>query len=203
MNNITARTTMNENFPVVVNQLLKQKFDIDDHFEEVSHSFTAAYFITPDGKIISTNGRSHISLIIASPQNFGFTKTQVVDLYKKYNEKLGVEGNAREELIRILFDKGWMRIRRYPNDCWSVQVKKLTKRSKDYLYRFAKSILKGFEGFKELDKFMPMKIDTDHGTKNYTVEQVKNDVLYTNEELLEHRVNIEFVTLEVVSCHDR
>ena len=163
---------------------------------ELFESTIAAYFITPDGKIISTNGRSHISLIIASPQNFGFTKTQVVDLYKKYNEKLGVEGKAREQLLRLLFDKGWMRIRRYPNQFWSIQVKKLTKSEKDYLYDFAKSILDGFHGFKELDKFMPMKIDTDYGIKNHTVEQVKNDVLYTNEELVEHRANITFVNFE-------
>ena len=163
---------------------------------QLFESTIAAYFITPDGKIISTNGMSHVSLIIASPEKFGFTKTQVVDLYKKYNEKLGVEGKAREQLLRLLFDKGWMRIRRYPNECWSIQAKKLTKSEKDYLYDFANKILDGFHGFKELDRFMPMKIDTDNGMKMHTVEKVKNEVLYTNEELVEHRADLEFVHLE-------
>jgi hypothetical protein len=163
---------------------------------ELFESTIAAYFITPSGQLISTNGRSHISLIINSPNKFGFTKQQIVDLYKKYNEKLGVEGKAREQLLRLLFEKGWTRARRYPNKFWSVQVKKLTKKAKDYLQDFASKILKGFHGFKEEDKFMPMKIDTSHGMKKYTVEKVKNDVLYTNEELLEHRVRITFVDLE-------
>jgi hypothetical protein len=163
---------------------------------DLFESTISAYFITPNGKIISTNGMSHVSLIISSPEKFGFTKKQVVDLYEKYKEKLGVEGKAREQLLRLLFDKGCMRIRRYPNKFWSIQVKKLTKSAKDYLYDFANKILKGFHGFKELDKYMPVKIDTDNGIKNHTVEQVKNDVIYTNEELLEHRANITFVDLE-------
>ena len=160
---------------------------------ELFESTIAAYFITPSGQVISTNGRSHISLIIDSPDKFGFTKDQILDLYKKYNEKLGVEGKAREQLLRLLFEKGWTRVRRYPNKFWSVQVKKLTKKAKDYLQDFASKILKGFHGFKEKDKYMPMKVDTSNGMKMYTVEKVKNDVLYTNEELLEHRVGITFV----------
>jgi hypothetical protein len=160
------------------------------------HCKMASYFITPDGKIISTNGRLHVSLIIDSPDKFGFTKQQIVDLYKKYNEKLGVEGKAREQLLRLLFEKGWTRVRRYPNKFWSIQLKQLSKKAKDYLYDFANKILQGFHGFKEKDKYMPMKIDTSNCVKTHTVEQVKNDVLYTNEELLEHRVGITFVDLE-------
>jgi hypothetical protein len=163
---------------------------------ELFESTIAAYFITPGGKMISTNGGSHISLVINSPEKFGFTKLQIVDLYKKYNEKLGVEGKAREQLLRLLIDKGWTRVRRYPNKFWSIQVKKLTKKAKDYLQDFASKILNGFHGFKEEDKYMPMKIDTSNGLKMYTVEKVKNDILYTNEELSEHRVGITFVDLE-------
>jgi hypothetical protein len=163
---------------------------------QLFESTIAAYFITPSGQLISTNGMSHVSLIIDSPEKFGFKKEQIEALYKKYKEKLGVEGKAREQLLRLLFDKGWMRIRRYPNECWSIQAKKLTKSEKDYLYDFANDILNGFHGFKELDKYMPMKINTDYGMEMHTVEKVKNEVLYTNEELLEHRADLEFVHLE-------
>jgi hypothetical protein len=75
---------------------------MENDYDMAFESTIAAYFINPFGKVVSTNGRSHISMIIAEPEKFGFTKDYIQDAYDKYKEKLGVEGTAREDLIKGL-----------------------------------------------------------------------------------------------------
>jgi len=142
----------------------------------------AAFFISPTGKIVYC-GKTHIDLINKYPKKFGFTKDDIIRIHDKHKEKIGQEGNAREEIIRDLVDKGWIRIRRYPNKMWSININKLNKKVKDFLHGWANKILKGVQGFKEADKFMPVRImplassDMSIVSKSFTVGDIANDVL--------------------------
>lgn len=70
----------------------------------------SAYWIDPDGKIFEVDSK-HISSIIAEPEAFGFTKAYIQSVYRKHREPLGSEGNAREEILVKLMERGWIRIR--------------------------------------------------------------------------------------------
>jgi hypothetical protein len=66
---------------------------------------------------------NHIKEVIENPELFGITKEEIEEIYRKYNEPIGLEGKAREEIIRLTSKSGWIRIRHYrtPNDYWSIQ----------------------------------------------------------------------------------
>jgi len=129
-----------------------------------------AYWISPKGEIIDVQ-QKHINTVIRYPEKFGFTKHFVKFMYDKYKEKIGQEGKAREKLMLALFNEGWIRIRRYKT-FWSINVNKLIGKQKTYIYEWAKKIFKGLHGFKELDPYMPVKIDQ-KGQKIKTIELKK------------------------------
>lgn len=148
--------------------------------------FKQSYFINPQGKIISCGVSSHISMIISHPEKFGYNKEFIDKTYSKYNEPIGIEGKAREEILMDLFRKGWMRIRRYVNKFWSINVIKLSKKNKDYIQEWASKILSGFMGYVEKDRYMPVKIQTSSSIEEYTVDQLSKDVLYKKNESKEY-----------------
>jgi hypothetical protein len=53
----------------------------------------------------------HIELIFDKPEIFGLTREYIVNKYNLTQEKFRYEGKARSELIKELFDMGWIRIR--------------------------------------------------------------------------------------------
>jgi len=158
-----------------------------DYINEAS--IRSAFFISPRGELITTKG-THIDTIIKYPKKFGLTKEYIEGVYDKYDEKLGQEGSARRVIIKKLMKSGWIRIRRYPNKFWSVQLSKLNNKTKDYLHDWAKKILKGTQGFKEEDKFMPVQIDTflkfSTNIKTLTVDKISKDILF-NESITHKR----------------
>jgi hypothetical protein len=96
-----------------------------------------AYWISPEGFILGV-GKKHINEIISEPSAFGFDRDYVEAVYKGHGEKLGMEGRARQELMRELLLKGWIRIRySQRNDSFVVQCFQLRKRQKDYLLQWA------------------------------------------------------------------
>ena len=119
---------------------------------------TAAYWISPKEDMIEVE-ISHIQIIINHPSKFGLTKKLIERVYRRHKEPLGLEGNAREEIICDLVKKDWIRTRIYTNKYWSITVKKLDRRNKTFLCQWASKILKtGIEGAKEKDKYMPVRI---------------------------------------------
>jgi hypothetical protein len=84
------------------------------------------------GNKILDMGQSHIRYVIDNSEAFGLTKDYVEDVYAKYNESLGVEGKAREELIKRVSSNGWVRVRHYvgKRDYWSIQCDDIDKRIK-------------------------------------------------------------------------
>lgn len=70
------------------------------------------YWITPRGEIIDGNGyKNHIDYVIAHPEQFRFTKEQIEELYVKHNEPMGLEGQARNEIMSMLYRMGFVRVR--------------------------------------------------------------------------------------------
>lgn len=75
-------------------------------------------------------GANHANDIIENPSKFGVTFDFIKNLYTKHGEDFRQEGEAREELIKLILQRGWVRIRNYRN-YWSVTVHKLTPKVKD------------------------------------------------------------------------
>jgi len=148
-------------------------------------STKTAYFISPRGELIDTKaGSKHINMIISYPDKFGLTKQFIEDTYEKYNEKMGTEGKARNEIIVLLIKQGWTRIRRYPNKFWIIDIPgKMDKKMKDRLYDFANKMLDGIKGFKEQDKYMPVRImNLQNYKKEMTIGDIAKDKLFNEEE---------------------
>ena len=82
--------------------------------EVILESFpkASAYWISPNGRIVSVDTK-HINMIIDNPDAFGLTSTEVEAMYTQENEKMGIEGIAREKIIMDLVRKGWIRLRKY------------------------------------------------------------------------------------------
>jgi hypothetical protein len=85
--------------------------------------------ITPKALWISPTGRTipveylHITEIINSPELFGYTLAEIRIIHDKFNEPLGSEANARNEIMSDLIRKGWIRIRYVSkHDSWTVQL---------------------------------------------------------------------------------
>lgn len=76
------------------------------------------------GAEIYENDESHIKEIIATPARFGVTSQWIRETYEKYGERLGIEGNARSEIIKEAARHGWIRVRHYVGtpDYWSIQA---------------------------------------------------------------------------------
>jgi hypothetical protein len=71
-----------------------------------------AFWISPNGAIMSVH-RSHINEVIRRPEKFGMTTVEIEEVYRQFKEPLGLEGQAREQIIRHLVTQGWIRIREY------------------------------------------------------------------------------------------
>lgn len=114
----------------------------------------AAYWINPTGKILNVGGTKHIDQIIKAPEKFGFTFKDIEELHEKYGERIGMEGKAREELIKEAMRKDFIRIRLYPNVQWSVNLWRLTSNAEKALMIWAKEASKN----RMAGPHMPVKI---------------------------------------------
>jgi hypothetical protein len=64
----------------------------------------------------------HVKFIEENPKLFDITSEMVKKIYDKHHEKIGSEGEAREELIKLVANNGWLRVRHYERpDYWSIQ----------------------------------------------------------------------------------
>jgi len=113
-----------------------------------------AYWIKPNGHIIDV-GTTHIRMILDNPHLFNLDKQDIINLYKKYNEKIGLEGEAREEIMRNLMRLGWIRVRYMRNkDTWTFQTQNLNKKEKDNIYAFIEDTMK----YKIMNKYADVTI---------------------------------------------
>lgn len=84
--------------------------------------YSDAYWISPGGKILPVDQR-HITEIVTNADKFGLSREEIENVFKKFDEPVGSEANAREAIILELMNKGWIRIRYIPRqDMWTVQL---------------------------------------------------------------------------------
>lgn len=69
------------------------------------------WWVSPGKEIIPVSGTTHIDEIIRNPDRFGFTKAEIEEAYSRHNEPIGLEGQAREEIMKKAMDDGWIRAR--------------------------------------------------------------------------------------------
>jgi hypothetical protein len=133
-----------------------------------------AFFLSETGDLIHVP-QNHISTIIAEPERFGLSREEVQAVYDNYGERLGLEGQAREEILLKIIADGWIRLRRYPNRYWSISAQSLTPAVKERLRQRAEWMLSGTKNFKESDKYMPVRISTSEGEIIYTIGDLAAD----------------------------
>jgi hypothetical protein len=117
----------------------------------------SAFFISPNGKIIH-DGTSHIAKVISDPERFGLTLDEIKQVYSRHGEPMGLEGNARSEIIIRLIQNGWIRLRRY-RDHWKCNVNVLDDIKRQHIRKWVKLILDGNSEFNELDRSIDVIID--------------------------------------------
>jgi hypothetical protein len=107
----------------------------------------SAYFIHPyRGQVIYVP-HSHISLVISNPEKFHLNFDYIKAIYEKYDERIGLEGKARREILIHLINQGFIRIRKYKNQ-WKVNVKNLFgDTAAIFLHRWAKSMIAATDDF--------------------------------------------------------
>ena len=136
-----------------------------------------AYWISPSGEVIDC-ATTHISEVINKPEQFGLTREGIEELYKQYDEPLGHEGKAREEIMLDLIKKGWTRIRWVPSKySWTVQIADLTKRVMDNLQNWAMSIITSDEGLKNTDVTI-LPVNEGVPQSFHPLKDIAADVLY-------------------------
>lgn len=145
---------------------------------------TIAYWISPKGEVVPVKS-THIDVIIDNPTKFGLTSSEIQSLYDKYGEVLGQEGKAREDIIIQVVKSGWIRVRRYRNDGYSINIARLTKKVKDILFDWTyKLTTTGVLGIKEKDRFMSLNIlgFLDNTSKTLTLSDIQKGLLYEGSE---------------------
>ena len=103
------------------------------------------FWISKD-QYLNITGSKHIQEIIKTPELYGLTSALAQSVYKKYDEKFGLEGKAREELIKTATLNGWIRVRQYLRpDYWSIQFD---------IWEARKAIVLEFIGWAIAEQFM-------------------------------------------------
>lgn len=128
------------------------------YIKEKKSSVTVAFWISPDGEVIGSL-ESHIQQILQNAEKFGLKLQNLRDIFKKHNEPIGHEGEAREEIIERILTEGWMRIRKYPNQGYSITVAHARMINWELLIEWAQRMLnRGILGFNENDEQIPVYI---------------------------------------------
>ena len=96
-----------------------------------------AFWVTPDSKLIAVS-RKHINQIIDRPEKFGLTRNTVEQEYAKASERLGIEGQARANILLALLKRGWIRLRFDPRSyIWTIQLWSLSDKAKAQIFDLA------------------------------------------------------------------
>lgn len=118
------------------------------------------YWISPKGEITgSSKGNRHINHVCSDPEYFGLTYHYVEEVYKKHNEPINLEANAREEIIVDLMKKGWIRIRRNKIPySWVIQTYRFNQQANNNIKEWIWSMIS--IGYTQEEDMRLMKIDS-------------------------------------------
>jgi len=124
-------------------------------------------WLAPDGNYIEVKV-NHIADIIDNPEKFGVTYEFIKEIYDKHGESMGQEGTAREEIIKLVMQRGWIRVRNYRN-YWSVTVDKLNTKTIDNIRNWVDTFIKR----DIMGKYADLKIYEVSRDKLKTVDAIK------------------------------
>lgn len=161
-------------------------------------TISVAFFLSQTGDLIHVP-QNHISTVIADPQRFGLTREEIDAVYEEHGERVGVEGEARRELLLRLISQGWIRIRRYRN-YWSVTAPSLSPPVWERLQGWAARLLEGIDGFKEADRYMPVRISTTEGETVLMIKDLADRSRHPDEDTPSH-FPLETTSCEPISDH--
>lgn len=74
---------------------------------------TSFFWASPAGElhVAKAGSANHIQHVLEDPSLFGFSQSLVLAVYAKYEEPVGSEGRARDEILALVLRDGWVRIR--------------------------------------------------------------------------------------------
>jgi hypothetical protein len=78
-------------------------------------------------------------------------------VYARHGEPVGSEANAREEILVSLVKRGWIRIRKYGNRGYSINVARLNGPVRDKITAWAQDLIEGNLGIRE-DRYIDVRI---------------------------------------------
>lgn len=129
-----------------------------DYLNERRANVTMAFWISPKGHVLGSMS-SHIQQVIMNADKFGLDIKKIRSKFEEYDERVGLEGKAREDIIKRLLWEGWIRIRKYPNYGYSINVAYYPAMEWGYIIEWAQKMLnKNVAGFKETDESLPVYI---------------------------------------------
>ncbi|GAB1370151.1 hypothetical protein MASR1M45_02090 [Candidatus Kapaibacterium sp.] len=97
-----------------------------------------AYWISPSGQFFGVT--KHIHFISSNLELFGISRNEYEETFKFHNEKFGIEGKARLELMKKALVNGWTRARYYENKGWTIEIFALNDTIKNHLFKFIKEV---------------------------------------------------------------
>ena len=87
--------------------------------------------------VYEVSGSHHIQFIVEHPDLFNLTIDEIKSIFNKNGEEFQTaatrEGKAREEIIKLVAQDGWIRVRHYikPRDYWSIQCDRVKLRKEN------------------------------------------------------------------------
>ena len=148
-----------------------------------------AYWISPRGEVIDTHDERHINYVWSNPEQFKLTQKDIAAVYKKYKERIGQEGKAREEIMIDLMKQGWLRARFTNNNGWIIQSYLLNKRDRDNIWDFIRQLFEE-KKVRKHDTVMITAIRGGSDVETYSAEEVLKGDLYGEKQLVREKEKI-------------
>lgn len=119
-----------------------------------------AFWLTPEYVIVPVI-ISHIETVMDHPEIFQIPQEHIREVYRKHQEVVRTEGQARQEIIRSLVGQGFIRIRRYMHpEYWSVNLLAINPLAMEMLQEFFWLVCRGKLGWREKDRQVPVILDS-------------------------------------------
>jgi len=164
-----------------------------------------AYWISPRGEILDIAGQMHIQTVIERPEKFGLTKEYIDKLYADFDEPMGTEGKAREQIILALVKRGWIRTRLYRKQYfWAMNINRMTNVTYDNIIKWAKYHTERTDIGKQAGNFADVKLSKGDEAETKDIGQlIKIADGQLKEAFIIEDDGGELITLSVVeSVHD-
>jgi hypothetical protein len=137
-----------------------------------------AFWLTPEYVVIPVKV-SHIETVIEHPEIFPISPEQIRAVYERHREVVRTEGRARQEIIRDLVAKGFVRLRRYRHpEYWSVNLPQISANSLEVLQQFFWLLCQGRLGWRETDRQVPVILDAVGERRQIVLQDLLADYSY-------------------------